>query len=211
MKRVLVMTLLMAIITLVAMAGWRGMVSRSSRIEVYSDMVRQPKLRPQSVGGLSTHHVAQYPSPAGTKPGPENGIQTDSQTRAMMETGREVGSTNWLEVNPLPITAQQLLRGQERYRIFCSPCHGLAGDGRGVTIKYNMVAMANFHDKRLIEMPDGQIFNTITHGKNLMGAYGGAIPIVDRWAIVAYVRALERSRLATMDDVPAEIRPAYGR
>src|SRR5881392_3917348 len=87
-----------------------------------------------------------------------------------------------------------------------SPCHGATGDGKGITSKYNMRAMANFHDLRLVKMPDGEIFNTITYGKNLMGGYGPNVTITDRWAIVAYVRALERSRLASIDDVPEALR-----
>jgi hypothetical protein len=66
--------------------------------------------------------------------------------------------------------------------------------------------MANFHDKRLVAMPDGEIYNTITNGKNLMGAYGAQIDMQDRWAIIAYVRALQRARLATIEDVPASER-----
>jgi len=104
------------------------------------------------------------------------------------------------------VTEALLKRGQERYGIYCAPCHAAAGDGKGITSKYGMVAMANFHDKRLVLMPDGEIFNTITYGKTLMGAYGAQIPINDRWAIVAYIRALQRSRLATTDDVPASER-----
>jgi len=71
-----------------------------------------------------------------------------------------------------------------------------------VTSKYQMVGMANFHDPRLVTMADGEIFNTVTYGKNLMGAYGPNVDVADRWAIIAYVRALQRSRLATIDDVP---------
>jgi mono/diheme cytochrome c family protein len=103
---------------------------------------------------------------------------------------------------PTEVTASLLARGRERYTIHCSPCHGVVGDGKGITAKYQMVGMANYLDPRLVAMPDGEIFNTITHGKNLMGAYGGNVDIPDRWAIIAYVRVLQRSRLATMDDVP---------
>ena len=78
--------------------------------------------------------------------------------------------------------------------------------GKGITSKYGMIAMANFHDARLVKMPDGEIFNTITYGKNLMGAYGPNVTLTDRWAIIAYVRALERSRLASLDDVPEGLR-----
>ncbi len=89
-----------------------------------------------------------------------------------VNTGRIPGTTNFIPNNPLPLTRQLLDRGQQRYQINCLPCHGPAGDGKGITSKYNMFSMANFHDQRLVNMPDGEIFNTITYGKNLMGAYG---------------------------------------
>ncbi len=111
----------------------------------------------------------------------------------------------------MPVTAELMARGRERYNIYCSPCHGPTGAGKGITTNpiYGMIGVANFHDPRLVRMADGEIFNTITYGSpaQLMLAYGGMIPIADRWAIIAYVRALQRSQLATLDDVPADIRP----
>src|SRR6185295_10132732 len=124
-------------------------------------------------------------------------------------TGRVPGTTNFVETLPVKVTESVLKRGQERFTIYCAVCHGALGDGKGVTAKYGMVAMANFHDKRLVEMPDGEIFNTITYGKNLMGSYGSQVPIADRWAIIAYVRALERSRLGIIDDVPEQFRSQF--
>jgi mono/diheme cytochrome c family protein len=71
-----------------------------------------------------------------------------------------------------------------------------------------MVGMANFHEPRLVQMTDGELFDTITHGKNNMGGYAAQLEIMDRWAVVAYIRALQRSRLADLNDVPALDRPA---
>ncbi len=119
------------------------------------------------------------------------------------------GSTNWIEISPVEITEALMERGHQRYDIHCTPCHGAAGDGKGITSKYGMVAVANFHDARLVSMTDGEIFNTITNGKNLMGPYGANIKIEDRWAIIAYLRALQRSRLSTMDDVPEPQKAAF--
>ena len=93
--------------------------------------------------------------------------------------------------------------------IFCSPCHGAQADGNGVTKKLGMATVANLHDKRIVEMPDGEIFNTITYGKTpalLMQSYAGQVPVEDRWAIIAYVRAVQLSRLGSVDDLPAELR-----
>lgn len=200
-KLPILMRYFVAILTLVgilviSLAGLRGNFSTRPQIEVFSDMVRQPKLRPQ--GTNNARHI-------------EGTIEfgTD-KTNKVIETGRIVGTTNWVATNPLPITRPMLDRGQDRYQIFCAPCHGVAGDCRGVTIKYNMVAMANFHDKRLIDMPDGEMFNTITHGKGLMGAYGGSLSVEDRWSVIAYIRALERSHLSTIEDVPNELRSMFG-
>jgi mono/diheme cytochrome c family protein len=122
-------------------------------------------------------------------------------------TGHVTGSTNYVEVNPLPVTAELLQRGRERFTIYCSPCHGAQADGNGITKKVGaMAVVANLHDKRIVEMTDGEIFNVITHGRNLMGAYGPNVPTEDRWAIISYLRALQLSQLGTIDDVPQELR-----
>lgn len=85
-----------------------------------------------------------------------------------------------------------LQRGHQRYQIYCTACHGTSGNGQGVVSKYWAIPpSANLVDPRVTAMPDGQIFWTITHGKGLMGPYNGAIPVEDRWAITAYVRALQ--------------------
>ena len=90
-----------------------------------------------------------------------------------MNTGRVTGTTNFVETNPLPVTAELLKRGQQRFTINCSPCHGALGDGNGITKKIGaMAVVANLHDKRIVEMADGEIFYVITNGRNLMGAYG---------------------------------------
>ena len=91
-----------------------------------------------------------------------------------------------------------LRRGQERYGIFCAVCHGAKGDGKGVTAQYGVPNIANFHAPQFQagQYPEGKMFYVITNGWNLMGAYGANIPVRDRWAIVAYVRALQESQKA---------------
>jgi hypothetical protein len=124
-----------------------------------------------------------------------------------VNTGRIAGTTNFVETNPFPVTAQFLTRGQQRFTIYCTPCHGQLGDGNGITKKLGaMPTVVTLHDKRVVELPDGDIFNTITHGKNTMMAYGPQVPIDDRWAIVAYLRALQLSRLGSVDDLPSELK-----
>jgi mono/diheme cytochrome c family protein len=98
-------------------------------------------------------------------------------------------------------------RGRQRFTINCSPCHGQLADGNGITKKIGaMAVVANLHDKRLVEMTDGELFYVITNGRNNMGAYGPNVTIQDRWAIIAYLRALQLSQLASIDDVPEALR-----
>jgi mono/diheme cytochrome c family protein len=200
-------------VALVGICGFRGSHSTRPPIELFPDMVRQNKVRPQTPSDLFPDQWSSRLVPANTVPhsGPYllngevlvvDGKPVYPYEDSPVNTGRIPGTTNWVPVNPLPITRQLMDRGQQRYQINCQPCHGPAGDGKGITSKYNMFSMANFHDKRLIDMADGEIFNTITQGKNLMGAYGANVTVEDRWAVIAYVRALERSQLATAEDVP---------
>lgn len=111
---------------------------------------------------------------------------------------------------PVVLTHELMDLGREKFRIYCSVCHGLAGDGNGVTKPYGMVATVSYHDDRLREMPEGEIFNTITHGKNTMLGYGDKLKPEERWAVIAYVRALQLSHLAPLEMVPEKHRPDLG-
>jgi len=211
-------------LTIVGMAGFRGSHSRQPQIEFFNDMVRRNKPRPQTPSDFFADGRSSRVRPVGTversKPYEVNGqlLKINGQTvypyeDSPVNTGRITGTTNFIAVNPLPITRQLLDRGEERFQIYCAPCHGPAGDGKGITSKYGMVGMADFHDKRLVEMKDGQIFDTVTSGFHLlpngaynMPAYGAIIPVEDRWAIISFVRALQRSQLAVIEDVPEQNR-----
>jgi cytochrome c553 len=99
-----------------------------------------------------------------------------------------------------------LERGCDRFTIYCEPCHGAVGDGNGVTKRYGMGVTPTYHDDRLRKMAEGEIFNTITNGKGEMNPYGDKLAPSDRWAVIAYVRALQRAQAATLADVPADHR-----
>ena len=104
------------------------------------------------------------------------------------------------------MTRAFLQHGRGQFEIYCTPCHGALGDGNGIMKKLGvMPAVANLHDKRLVEMTDGEIFNTLTHGKGLMAAYGPTVSIQDRWAIIAYLRALQLSWLGSTNDLPPNL------
>jgi hypothetical protein len=184
----------------VSSLGFRGSISRQPPLEVFPDMDRQPKLRPQKPNNFFPDGRSSQLPVLGTI------ARGDPYEDSPFNTGRISGTTNFVEISPLVINAQVMARGRERYQISCLPCHGAVGDGNGITRKYGMAVVGNMHDKRMVSMPDGELFHVITHGRNLMGPYGALIPIEDRWAIVAYVRALQLSRLGAIDDVPAENR-----
>jgi mono/diheme cytochrome c family protein len=107
---------------------------------------------------------------------------------------------------PVPINAELLNRGEERYKIFCSPCHGLQGDGNGMISVRGMKHPPSYHIDRLRQAPNGYFFDNITNGFGAMYGYSAQIPPKDRWAIIAYVRALQLSRNAKVADLPAELR-----
>ena len=107
---------------------------------------------------------------------------------------------------PLPINQELLDRGQNRYKIFCMPCHGLQGDGNGIISMRGMKHPPSFHQDRLRQTTNGYLFDVITDGFGAMYGYSAQIPPRDRWAIVAYERALQLSRNAKVADLPAELR-----
>jgi mono/diheme cytochrome c family protein len=112
----------------------------------------------------------------------------------------------------LDVDRELLARGQSRYDIFCAPCHDKAGNSKG-TVTQRTTAFAglpSLHDPRVRELPVGSIYETIKNGRTRMPAYGPQIPMTDRWAIVAYVRALQLSQDASLEQVPADVRSAKG-
>ena len=191
--------------------GFRGSHFRKPPLYIFPDMEWQLKLRPQKPNAFFPNGLSSQLPVAGTiaRSAP---IQTATgpvypYADAPVNTGWITGTTNFVEINPLPITAALLKRGQQRFTINCSPCHGQLADGNGITKKIGaMLTVANLHDKRMVEMTDGELFYVITNGRNLMGAYGANVTVEDRWAIIAYLRALQLSQLGSIDDVPENLR-----
>jgi|SRR5579872_3425592 len=209
----------LAVVGTVSICGFRGSKSAQPPIELFPDMVRQNRVRPETPNDFFPDQMASRPIPVGavghSKPyeiggavAKVDGKEVYPYDDSAVNTGKTPGTTNWVEVDPLPITRQFLERGQQRFQIYCAPCHGASGDGKGVTSKYGMLP-ANFHEERIVKMTDGEIFNTITFGKNTMGPYGPNVPVEDRWAVIAYMRVLQRSQVATIDDVPEPQRAKF--
>ncbi|HUA38473.1 MAG TPA: cytochrome c [Candidatus Sulfopaludibacter sp.] len=194
-------------------AGLRGHLSRKPPILIIPDLNRQFKLRPEQPNGFFANGLSSQLPPPGTVPrsqpmptliGPVYPYE-DSPAN----TGFITGTTNFIATNPLSVTPALLQRGRERFEIYCTPCHGALGDGNGIMKKLGvMPAVANLHDKRIVEMTDGELFNTVTRGKGLMAAYGPTVTIQDRWAIIAYVRALQLSWLGSTNDLPPALQSA---
>jgi hypothetical protein len=110
------------------------------------------------------------------------------------------------ETFPMPVTAEVMARGHERFNVFCSPCHGRTGEGDGMIVQRGFRKPPSFHEDRLRNAPVGYFFDVMTHGFGAMQDYSAQVPVADRWAIAAYVRALQFSQRATVDDVPADRR-----
>jgi len=195
----------------IGILGFRGSHFRRPPLYIFPDMEWQLKLRPQKPNGFFANGLSSQLPVAGTiarsAPIQTAGGPVYPYEDAPINTGRIVGTTNFVELNPLPITSALLKRGQQRFTINCSPCHGQIADGNGITKKLGvMPTVANLHDKRIVELPDGEVFFVITNGRNTMEPYGANITVEDRWAIIAYLRALQLSQLGSIDDVPENLR-----
>ncbi len=116
----------------------------------------------------------------------------------------------FLATFPRPITHQLLERGQQRFNIFCTPCHGPLGDGDGMVARRGFKVPANLHNDRLRHAPPGYLFQVISNGYGAMPDYDNQIHVADRWAIIAYIRALQLSQNATVADVPPQERKTLG-
>jgi len=115
------------------------------------------------------------------------------------------------ETFPFPITEDVLRRGQERFNVFCSPCHGRTGEGNGMIVQRGFRQPPSYHEDRLRNAPVGYFFDVMTHGFGAMQDYASQLPVADRWAVAAYIRVLQVSQRATVDDVPADHRAELDR
>jgi mono/diheme cytochrome c family protein len=213
-------------IALVAVFGFRGQTSTGSPVEVFPDMVRQMKVRAQAPLAFFADGRGSRVPVAGTVPiGYEMPKSNSEASPGAAPVPPEInehphigfsGGTdyfntgkmgdNWGTGLPMKVDAALMQRGQQRFNINCAICHGPAALGNGMTKQYGLTTVVSLQDERIRKMSDGEIFNTITNGKNTMMSYGPNVTVTDRWAIIAYLRALQRSQNATEADVPAQNR-----
>jgi mono/diheme cytochrome c family protein len=195
----------LSLVPLALIARARVSDSPLPRLHLVPDMDSQAKFKPQSANPMFADTRAARPAIAGTVA--RGGLDAGEA----FATGR--AGDEWVSAFPLALTEPLLRRGQERYGIYCAPCHGLSGYGDGpVSVRADRLQEgtwtppSSFHSELVQGRPVGQLYNTIANGIRNMPAYGAQIPVEDRWAIVAYVRALQRSQHARLADVPAELR-----
>jgi hypothetical protein len=157
------------------------------------DMAHQPKNRPLSPSDFFTDGRSERPLL-------ENTVARGSLADDALSVSKDSNSF------PLPVTQELLERGEGRYKIFCTPCHGLQGDGNGMIAMRGMKHPPSYHEERLRQVPNGYIYDVIGNGFGAMYGYSAQIPPRDRWAIVAYVRALQLSRNAKVAELPTALR-----
>ena len=168
----------------------------------------QPKVRPQTASTFFFDGASMRQPVPGTVP--IGGLKEDTAFFTGKGADGQFVATIPVTV-PVTGNAVVLERGRQRYVIYCQPCHDARGDGKGILFQRANVPTASFHQERILKYPDGQIFDVITNGVGLMAGYRWPIPPADRWAIVAYVRDLERKRLASATDASASAEATAGK
>lgn len=198
--RYFVLTFVFIGLLVLSLAGFRGQISRKPPLFVFPDMDRQPKYQPQHESDFfADNRTSRLPVPGTVARG--SAVQD-----IPLNTGLITGSTNYVEVNPMAITPDLLEQGRGRFGIYCAPCHGQTGAGDGITTRFGMAIIANLNDPRIVAMPDGELFDVITNGRNQMAPYADKLSVEDRWAVIAYLRALQLARLGSIEDVPQSVR-----
>ena len=199
---------LLSLLPPLLIARYRAVPKSEPRIHPILDMDQQPKYMPQAASPLFADGWAMRPPVPGTVA--QGQLDADDH----FYRGRTGGQ--WAATFPMPVSMALMDHGRERFNIYCAVCHGLLGDGGASSVTSarairredkGWVPPLSLHVPNIRSQAVGEIFNTITNGIRTMPAYASQIPEADRWAIILYVRALQRSQNATVNDVPADLRP----
>jgi mono/diheme cytochrome c family protein len=170
-----------------------GLALSGRDMALRQDMADQPKNRPQSPSVFFSDGRSERPLVENTVA--HGAVDDDVYHVAKQYAGY-----------PLPVDEKLLARGEDRYKVFCTPCHGLQGDGNGMAAVRGMKHPPSYHIDRLRQAPNGYFYDVITNGFGAMYSYSERIPPRDRWAIIAYIRALQLSRNAKASDLPEDLR-----
>lgn len=206
---ILLILLIAMLIPPAIIASARTTVKKKPRVHLVQDMDNQHRFEMQHVNKLFNDGRAMRPA----VPGTVGRGQLDDDAHFIKGLNGDAWATGF--PSQIEVNETLVLRGQDRFNIYCTPCHGGAGYGDGMVHQRAMqlltagkngttwVAPKSLHEAAIRAQPIGQIFNTITNGVRTMPAYGDQIPVADRWAIVAYIKALQRSQHATAADLPS--------
>ncbi len=207
MRNVYLVTAFLVVLAL-SVLGLRGSLFTRPPLDVFPDwafpsMRHQSKFKHQAASKFFADGRADRPLPPGVVPSSYGPVGQALRNDDALYTGKDATGA-FVPSIPASLTVdrQFLKHGQQSYTIYCAPCHGALGDGQGITKQYGMGATPTYHDDRLRQIADGDIFNTITHGKNNMLSYADKLTPEDRWAVIAYVRALQRAQTGSVADVP---------
>lgn len=210
-----------ALIPPVLIAKARSTTSTTPRVSFISDMDHQPKFKAQTTNSLFADGRSMRPQVAGTIA--RGDLREDDALYLGLVTNLDIDGAeakdadqkpNWVTEFPLAVDEQFIRRGKQRYEIYCSVCHGIGGDGDGLATlraleleQGTWVKPTSLHAEPVRKQPVGQLYHTIANGVRKMPGYAAQIPVKDRWAIVAYLRALQKTRTGTVDDVPKNVLP----
>lgn len=193
----------LAATALLVLAGCRGMKSDVPPVHINPNMDHQERFEEQEANPFFADDAAMRTPVPGTVA--RGRLRTTENASLLLGRTAEGG---FVAEMPVPVTEALLARGQERFGIYCAVCHGLAGDGRGIIMVgnggegYGFLPAPTYHSDFLRTAPDGYFFDVITNGVRTMPSYGHEVTPADRWAIVAYIRALQRSQNATAEELP---------
>jgi len=200
-RRYKINLLIMALAMFLISGCYQGRPSKNEPIHLNPNMDHQQKVRPQSESGFYADGSGMRIPPAGTVA--RGQLQEDVE----YYTGKDENG-NFVKGYPEQVNynLDLILRGQNRFDIYCSPCHGRVGNGKGIVPARGMLPPPSFHEERILKFDEGQIFDVISNGVRNMPPYKFQIPVEDRWAIISYFRTLQRSQNATINDIPENMR-----
>lgn len=188
---------LLAVVLAALLLSGCSSIQRDPPIQVWDDMKHQPKFKVQDESDL-------FPDGRSNRRPPEGAIARGHMTdESPYYTGME--GALYIGKNPVPVTMASIKTGQRKFNTYCSPCHDRAGTGKGIVpTRVPAWQPANLTEDRLVAAADGDIFNVITNGRRTMPAYRFQIAVEDRWAIIQYLRVLQRAAHGTANDVPPD-------
>ncbi len=199
---ILSIIILLTVCVLLSMSSgcYQGRPSEKPPIHVNPNMDNQEKYTAQSESQFFADNASMRTPVAGTI---SRGNLKEDTAYYEGKSGKDKnGNDLFIHPSPVKVSMDLLNRGQERYNIYCSVCHGKTGEGNGIVVQRGLLPPPTFHDDRLRGQEDGYIFDVITNGKGNMPSYKHQVSVEDRWAIVGYLRALQRSQNASAEDVP---------